>query len=257
MRYFAVTLLALLISLPAYAADTSVAAGFPPGSLWLSKTALKDGDTTTVFTVLYNSSDASLTGDAIFLVDTTELARKHFVLDVGTTEVESVSWTAVTGMHTLSARIENVTNSSTKAKTTIQSTAAGTVSVTVLAPPPPPPPVVIASSTPVGGVVPIIENAGKTIYAAAEDARKSGAAALAIALAPVKETTHGSVLSAETENRVPSAQNESFFQKFWKGFLSLLLFIFQTQTLFYLVLAVVLYLLYKLARVFFAERRRA
>ncbi len=243
----------LFLSVPVFAAET-ISAGFAPSSLWISKTNLIEGDSAIIFTVLYNSSNASLSGDVIFTIDTVSIGIKHFTLDAGATEIESLSWTARTGSHTLAARIENVIDAA-KVKTSLKNASTVTISVVVAAPPPPAP---AATSAPmVDGVVPVIQNAGKTIYTATENARTAGAASLANALKSSTSTKNGSVLGVQTQNLSSPANpaNDSIFAKMWRGLLSILLFIFNSQILFYILLLFVLYVFYKLVRVMFGDRK--
>ena len=61
----------------------SAAAGFAPGSLWLSKTEAKAGETLKIFTVVYDSGLSPIEGDVVFTVDAKNAGTRHFKLNAG------------------------------------------------------------------------------------------------------------------------------------------------------------------------------
>lgn len=242
-------------------------AGFAPSSVWLSKTSLTDGDTVSAFTVLYNASGAPLTGMLVFTEDGTGFATKSFTLAAGATEIESVSWAAKEGAHSIAARIENASDPATKTKTPLSNESAGSVNVTVAAPPPPPPaPVAVASGSggnasttgTSAGAVALVQSAADTAYKATESLRQAGAAALSRTVAEAAASPSGSVLGTSTSKVSavpPSTGINSFIPLIWHGGLTALLFVFRLQILFYIALLFVLFVLYKLLRVLISDRR--
>lgn len=249
-RYLALVI--FLVGVPVVAAENN-AAGFAPGSVWISKTSLMAGDTATLFTVLYNSSENVFSTDVTFTVDAVSVGTKKVSLDAGSSEIVSMLWTATTGSHQISARIENAGGVAT-------STAE---SVTVVVAPPPPPSAVEEASRAAAKALPVVQESVKGVFAEAERIRERAANALAEALQPATTTPrvkNGVVLgttTAQTQNTVPMGGGVgSFFAKLWHGILSVLLYIFQTKILFYLVALFVIYMFYKLIRVILTDRRR-
>jgi hypothetical protein len=252
MRFiWRLALFAACVSFPfaTYASD-ALHAGFAPTSLWLSKTALTDGDTATLYAVLYNSGDATLTGDLTFADNGAALSTKHVDIAPGSTEIESAPWTARAGAHTFTATLSNTP--------ALSDASTGSVAVTVAAPSPPSPTEKAASSA--LSAVPALQSAVSKAYDAAESVRTGGAAAIEGALADV-ETPEGSVLGTST-SRVAAAKAATpakapgLMASAERGALSGLLFIFDSRLWFYILLVIVLYLLYKLVRVLFSSRRR-
>ncbi|MBI3630792.1 MAG: hypothetical protein HY221_00430 [Candidatus Sungbacteria bacterium] len=171
-------------------ADTaSVSGGFPSATLWLSKTALTDGDSVEIFAPVYNASDGRVEGDVSFLVDTQPIGSVHFRLDQGETKIVSLSWSAKEGTHNISGKILNATNSDSSASVSLSGMQTEAIQVTVAAPPPPP--VIVqffnSAGSALGSVVsvslPAIKEAARAVFAAAESVRMQTATALQNSLA--------------------------------------------------------------------------
>jgi hypothetical protein len=162
-------------------AQSALPAGFPPGSLWLSKTNPVEGESITLFTVLYNASGSSIRGTITFLADGKSIVTKEFSLEAGTTKIESTSWKAAEGKHSFSALIEGATNPGANEIVSVANAKAAALSVSVSPPPPPPPPSPIAenaaiieefASSVASSSLPVAE----TIFDTTESLRKQGAA---------------------------------------------------------------------------------
>ncbi len=208
---FFVALLVFGFSSPIGArADNGVAAGLAPGSIWLSKTSLTEGDTVTIFTPVYNSSAEKITGDAVFTSDDTTIATTHFSLGAGEAQILSAKWTAVVGAHVLKAHIENSADPDLKQAVSVSGNATEGISVSVAAAPPPPLAVQIlkgsvnAVSNVATEATPIVTAAAGTLFNQTEQLRKAAVASLQAALGPSDTKPQGSVLGAETYRAPPS-----------------------------------------------------
>jgi len=252
--------LAFLLPLTALAATTGLPAGFAPTSVFASKTNIATGDTISLFTVLYNQSDNDLTGDVVFTVDGTAIGTKQFSLQSGETQTPSLTWTAAQGTHEASAHLENIVGSS-DAQISLINDKADTVELTV-APPPPPSPQAQA----VQNITNIVTTgsqaaapAAQTAFNSLENLRQNAVNTLRAQLGVSGTSTapKGSVLGAETY-RAPAdaapAGGSGILGTLWRGILQGLLYVCQIQILFYIVLLIVLYVIYKLIRAVFAER---
>lgn len=265
MRRLVVSLFCVAVLMPffAFAATSTVPAGFAPTSIFASKTSITAGDSISLFSVLYNSSAGELTCDVVFTIDGKSIGTKHISLAAGETQTPSVSWTAVTGSHTASAHLENVVSASGK-DATISNEKADTITLTVAPPPPPPPPSattqavntvsdVIASSTPV------VVNAAEKVFAFSESVRNGAVEALKKRLA-ASGGANGQVLAASTfkapqgGTTSPDENNASVLDTLWRGLLGGLLFICNLTWLFYGLLLFVIFALYKLLRTWMRER---
>ncbi len=114
-RFLFVLALACLSLAPlAHAQDANLAAGFPPGSLWLSTSAPVAGTAVHIYTVVYNSSPAALEGSVAFTVDGAIVGSTAFSLEAGQASVKSVDWTATEGPHTINANVASAVDKSSK-----------------------------------------------------------------------------------------------------------------------------------------------
>jgi hypothetical protein len=276
MALFRYALLAILMLVATPSLAASLPAGFPSGSIWLSKTSATAGDALTVYTVVYNSSPGAISGDVAFTVDSATLDTKHFSADPGTTQIVSASWTATAGTHVFSAKIEHATADGLTASSTLASAAAGTVSVVVAAPPPPPKVVTDSIQTAdaaqnvLASTTPILQNIASTTYATTESIRNAGLTQLqklATAASPTNTAStspKGSVLGI-SDYKAPQADGKSsaaaaggagdFFGGLWRGTLAFLIVIFSSQLWFYLLLLLVLFVVYKVIRTMLSERK--
>ena len=254
MRFLA--LIGLLLPLAAYAAP--IPAGFPTSSLWLSKTELTDGESVTIYTVIYNSSDAALVGEVEFLVDGTLIGTKGVEAKAGTTQIVSENWTAAEGSHAFSAHLTGVDEE-------IAATVTGTTTVAVAAKPPPPEAVVktVAAASAleqtIASTTPIVQNFASTTFASTESFREKTVAALE----KLASTTasKGEVLGAEDEQPISAEENAAaafdiggWVQNIWQAILGALLFIARSPFWFYVAVAVVLFFLLQFARAALSDR---
>ncbi len=250
-----------LLFAPTFACAAS-AAGFAPGSLWLSEQAPMAGDAVKVYTVLYDSGASPLSGDVQFNVDSGPLQTVHFSLAPGETQIVSADWTASIGEHSFSAALENVSGPSGA----LAQASTGTVSVTVKAAPPSP----IARyaaivQNAVASSSPVVQSIFQAIASTTENWRAAGSRHLSAALvADAKRTAAAAgpaplmpeVLGASTTNLAAagSASPGGTLEKVRTGVLRALLYVFQMPILFYAALAIVLYTIYKLLRALLSER---
>ncbi len=249
---WAVTLMVLLVLAAgqAQAQTTSAAAvdaGFPTRSIWASQTQATEGESITVFTVLYNSGTDDVKGNVVFEIDDTVINTKSFDVDTGSSEILSTSWIAQTGRHTASASIQEAIDGQTNATVNVTNATTGTVTITV-APAPPPSALgqvvstagaVIASSTPVA------EDVAQSVYNAAENLRQDGITYLE---SQVASTTHqGTVLGTSTEYAGGTGGIGSSLGGWWSSLAALAIIVFSSPFLFYpaalFVCFVILYLL--------------
>ena len=274
MKYGSVFFLLLLI-FPA-PSQAAVKAGFPPQPLWLSKEQAIAGETVTIFTVLYNESEKTVGGNLVFTVDGQRVASLAFGLDAGKSSIQSAQWKATAGNHTISALIENASDTGLNQTVALVSEKAGSITLAV-AEPPPPSSVTQAFSTVsnIAGSIastslPLITSAVESVYGATEAFRTN-------AVAYFKEKvdgemidlrnqslvtsggSEGKVLSAETESASNGTSNASGFEsaasaatpfsQVSQAAASAALFFFDSRALFYLALILLaLGTLYWLAR---------
>ena len=131
-RIIAPFLFILFILLPGLSLAKEIQAGFPPQSIWVSKTTAVAGERIEIFTAVYNGNSAKLEGTVTFTVDDTRVGTRDFELAAGASGIVSIEWKAGAGEHKIAAAIEN-------ASATLSQQETAAVTVTVLEPPPPPP----------------------------------------------------------------------------------------------------------------------
>jgi len=249
-------LLALLL-LP-LAALAEVPAGFPSSSIWLSKTDLADGESVTIYTVVYNSTDESLSGSVTFLVDGTAIGQKDVSAAPGTTHILSHAWSATEGEHAFSARLAGDIEGLSETET-------ATTSVTV-APKPPPPESVVKTVEAAGAIqaaiassTPIVQSVASTTVSTAESIRQSAVSALE----RLQDTDEpeGEVLGAEDESASPEENAARSFDiggwvhNAWQALIGALLFVARSPLWFYVAVAVVLFVLFQFMRTAMSDRR--
>jgi len=262
------TSLALFTSLafvvPCAVLAAPVPAGFAPGSLWISKTELVAGDSATFYTVVYDSSAGAIAGDAVFSLDGTTLGSKHFALTAGTTQILSLPWVATEGPHSVLATIENAGSTTPLAGRTTD-----TIALTV-APAPPPSPQVAAAEAAASGIAsatPAVLAFTGTALGAVDSVRQSAIHSVQGAL-DGPSANPGQVLGVSTYRAPASASSSNSWKQFgggglgasagsaWKGFLTGLLFVLTNDWLFWLSLALTVYIVLRLILLVFRERRR-
>lgn len=236
-----------------YAFAAALPGGFAPASLWLSKSTLTDGESANVSTALYDSGDASLSGDIIFTDNGTTFANLSFELQPGESRIYSASWSAKAGSHTLGAALANVRSGTAAASVKDASAASVVISVATPAPPP-------AATSSATGTAGTVAGAASAVVNAAESVRTAGASALRSQLAALAAASSSSatpspkVLGASTQ-KVAAGSASNWFQTFERAALTGLLFVFDSQFWFYLLALFVLYLLYKITRAALGDRR--
>lgn len=254
------SLLILLFPIAALAAE--IPAGFPSSSLWLSKLSPTIGEEITIHTVVYNSSDAPISGSVVFTDKDAVLGTKSFQIPTGATQVISQTWKAVEGEHEFSAHLDGVSGASD----TLSSTAAAKVSLTIEPPPPPPPapePVSSEPETPtladtLASSSPAVSEVTSSTFAVAEGIRASALVALERI---ASSTTKGEVLAAEDHATTPEENVAKSFdigatiQNMWQALLGVLLLIFRSPILFYVFVAFVLFFLLSFVRAMLTDRK--
>lgn len=112
MKYFhnftvRFVLLALFIAfLPAPLFAATAPAGVPKDALWFSKDPFFVGDTITIFTVVYNSTNYRLSGTMELRDGTTTISKKDFIVDtLGASQIVSFPWAVTAGNHLFSVII--------------------------------------------------------------------------------------------------------------------------------------------------------
>src|SRR3990167_2198472 len=114
----------LLLAFPfiSLAETVNLRAGFAQSAIWMSRSHVVAGESVNIFTVLYNSSDNSISGDVVFSIDDVSIGTKNFTLGAVETQTVSVPWVAKSGNHTASARIEKAAGSGINASVLNQTT---------------------------------------------------------------------------------------------------------------------------------------
>ena len=248
----------------------SSSAGFAP-SIWMSRAQVVAGESVNIFTVLYNSSDNSLSGDVVFAVDGSSIGTKNFTLGAGETQIVSAPWVAKSGNHTVSARIENAAGAGVNASLVNQTT--GTISISVEPPPPPSPTaqvlntVTSAIQTGVASTVPAIAGVAGSLYGKTEALREQAKTALqkqlaenapADASAKSKQPagTPGSGPAEAGDSAAGADEGTPLVSKALRYMAAAGLAVVSSRTLFYISLALMLLILIKIVRAFLRERRR-
>ncbi|MDP2648336.1 MAG: hypothetical protein Q8P19_00335 [bacterium] len=269
MRFYSIIIAGLMLCTPILASAAGVPAGFAPGAVWLSKTALTAGDIVRIHTVIYDSTDSPIAGSVSFLVDGKVLDTRSFELLAGETKIESADWKASAGAHEISASLSDVTYKGTGEALLLEKTTAGSVSITVAEPPPPPivAQAISAATVAVQASAPVVAETSRKAFDTLEYFRQNAVRVLESQLAAsnaasgsVSPTVSGSqVLGTSTESLAATSSSASsgVFGSLWRTILSALLFISRTTYLFYAALLMVVYVSYKLIRVMLRERRHS
>src|SRR3989344_5149650 len=231
----------LLLCMMSYALPlvvfASAAAGFAPGSLWLSKTEAKAGETLKIYTVVYDSSASSIEGDVVFTVDAKDAGTQHFKLNAGETQIVSSDWKAVAGTHTFGASLKNISGAAD-----IANMQTNPVNITIADAPPSP----IAQYTDVvtniiASSSPTVQNIFQAVASTTEGLRQAGVEWLNKSLFSDQSLSTSAVrpnpevLGTSTSNIISSsaAQKGGFFGSVWRYILQAPLLIFTIKLLFY------------------------
>lgn len=243
---------AALVAAPlAVSAVGPVPAGFPPQSIWLSTTDITAGDSVTLYTVLYNSSDAILRGTLEFAVDGTAIASKQFELLAGQTNIESAEWRAVAGLHSFSASIKNASGADAAQTIAISNTASSIIRVSVAEPPPPTAlqqtvtDVTNIVSTVASSTLPVAGSVAQSIFGMTESFRNAGIAYAESALSEKSASIVKHGVSSTTTVRGFEAPQEKgdtddIFSKLGQLAAPGILFTFSSPALFYFLFCLLL-----------------
>lgn len=256
MRRTALFFALFTLAFPLFASAAD--AGFAPGALWLSSSSAHAGDSITIYTVVYDSTNAALEGDVAFTMDSSSLGSQHFKLNAGASQIVSISWNAVEGSHTFGASIENAAGVEG-----VASTRTNTVSIAVAKPAP----TVVEqylsqANTAIGSTSPALGSVLSAVASTTENWRAQGADFLQKALysdqAKVSQSStatstapaKGAVLGAETykEPTTAASRPAGFFAQVKHLFLTILLWIFRSAYLFYPFFALVVFILLYIAK---------
>ena len=274
MQRVVVVLLFLLFFASPFVSQAETAglqAGFAQSAIWMSRTHVVAGESVNIFTVLYNSSDNSISGDVVFSIDDASIGTKNFTLGAGETQIVSVPWVAKSGNHTVSARIEKATGISENTAALNQTT--GNITVSIEAPSPPSPAaqmlntVTSAIQTGVASTAPAIASAVGALYDTTESLREQAKAALlkqlaekapADASAKSKQPagTPGSGPAEAGDSTAGADEGTPLVSKALRYMAAAGLAVVSSRTLFYISLALMLLILIKIVRAFFRERKR-
>lgn len=105
-RWLILTAYFLTLFIPVISFAGTSPAGVPPGALWFSKEPIFAGETVSVFTLIYNSTDSALSGTIALRDGTTTLTKKEFVVaGRGAAEVIVFPWNVTPGNHSFSVVI--------------------------------------------------------------------------------------------------------------------------------------------------------
>lgn len=280
LALFAFFVFALQLEIPvlSYAETVGLSAGFAPRAIWISRAHATAGESVNIFTVLYNSSDDSISGDVIFLIDDASIGAKNFTLKSGETQILSAPWTAKVGDHSISARIEKLLVAGRGASASALYETTGNVTVSVAAPPPPSPAALVlgnitaAIETGAASSAPAVMSALASLYDKAESLRMDAKSALeeqvvknadsaaktGSASEPKAGSASDSIASSGAGASVSQTKDEQSLLAAAGKYAALAgLAVVSSKTLFYVSLALVLLLLIQMLRVFLRERRRA
>lgn len=262
----------LAFALPAISSATAtLPAGFPAESIWISKTNVVGGETVNISTILYNSSDTSISGTVTFNVDGTSVGTESFDLDAGKAAIESISWKATSGAHKFSASIEKVIGKNGPVSISVSESKTNALEISIAEPPLP---TAIVQTVNVVSTVakdvaktslPLIAKTAQTALNAAENFRNAGlkfaennlakqsAQNTKDAATAGKKSASSSPLPAQggaQSNDVINDPSAQFFSKMFQLASPAILFTFGSRAVFYPLLCLLaLFVLYALGRV--------
>lgn len=225
-----------------------------PSTVTVSNSAPIAGDSVTLYTVTQNSAATPATHTVSFVIDNSVIGTESVALHPGEPHVVSAAWTASPGEHTVSARTEIPNGTGTTTQVT------NSVTLSVAAPPPLSQTERAASSAlsalqkGASAAAPAAQKFAGSAFALTERVREDAIKAIEKQLA---EKAGGEVLGATDSNVAAAGGVGSRLSKTWDKLLRAALFALRTKILFYGLLAVVAYILLRLAIVWFSERRRS
>lgn len=228
--------------------------GCTPSTVTVSNIAPIAGDSVTLYTVTQNSAATPATHTVSFVIDNSVIGTESVALHPGEPHVISAAWTAKPGEHMVSARTEIPSGGGTTTQVT------NSVTLSVAAPPPPSQTERAASSAlsllqkGASAAAPAVQKFAGLTFALSEKVREGAIKAIEKQLA---EKSGGEVLGAADSNVAASGVTGSLLSKTWDKLLRATLFALRTTMLFYGLLAVVAYILFRLITTWFSERRRS
>ena len=248
MRFF---LTGLLFLMPSITLAAAIEAGFPPQTIWASKTSAMQGETIVLSTVVYNSDAATLKGTLVFIAKDARIGAREFEVPGGESQIQSVEWKPLAGEYEVAAAIEGTSAELSKKETP---------SIVVKVAPPPPPSAVektvsqvvhVASSS-----LPFVQAVTTNVFNAIEPYRQAGVDRLKayVAAGNVGKTPGGVIAGTSTTNTSgfkngTTASKGGLVSSLVRGAAGIALMIMGSLYLFYPFLAIIILGgLYMLAR---------
>lgn len=245
--------LMLACALPALAAG--VAAGFAPGSVWLSTDTPRAGEKISITTVLYDGSPSAIEGSVSFGVDGKVVGTAPFSLDAGESGIISTDWIAAEGEHRITAEIGSAIDRKSKATASLANATSSALTVTVLPAPPKPAPLealdtatsILASSSPaVASAIASAKSVTETIRTAGESFLEAqGAVSTTSADTDAGEVLGAETYAADTERGTPAP---GFMASVARTLLPVFRYPAIFYPLFFLILAFILWIIAKRLR---------
>ncbi len=109
MKFKVFILSLFLVPYTLFAQGTSLRTGFVDGPVWFSDESLVLGETTKIYTAIFNGEDTKLSVKVDFIDDTIVLGTKDITLNSNETRGISIDWKITTGSHKIFARIASAT----------------------------------------------------------------------------------------------------------------------------------------------------
>lgn len=107
--FFAFFVFAFLFSIQSVACAATPNVGMIDQPIWFSQDPLVEGDTVSIYTIVYNGESKTLAGTVEFYDSKTLLGSRPFSISAKTTKDVSVTWKVTAGSHSIYARIVNPT----------------------------------------------------------------------------------------------------------------------------------------------------
>lgn len=253
MRPLGIAVLLFLLPCAAFAA------GFAKQSLFLSKSAVTEGDTVLIHAVVDNDAAAKFSGTLFLTEGSTSIGSVPVSLAAGESSVVSVSWKPLAGSHTITATLKD-------ASSTVVEQTTGTFDIAA-------PPQTASSSQAaaavessdaiqqdIGNVSPPVESTVKPVFTLIDGARSAAAGVLDTQLAATKQNlgpdagAPGEVLGAEATQNAASNPGSAFWyilQTLYFYLLTVLRFIVGSAGIFYPLVAIIfLYFMWRMFRRF-------
>jgi len=237
----AAVLASLTLALPFFALATTT--GFPEKSVWLSNDAPQAGEQVRIFTVVYNGGADELQAKVSFLIDGETLEAQELSLAAGATRVLSAQWKAQSGPHTFAARFNYGSTTQASADTTIS----------VPSPPSPAEEALNSAQETVAqalaSTTPVVQSAVAKVAAVTEAVRQAGIDYLESKLDSPHNTlstaTSSPVEGFEAPSSTVASTSSSLLHNATQLAAAAALFTFKTAWLFYLLIVVGLFILFR------------